>query len=64
MRKGDDVPYIMTAGHHTKGMNGAGWRRVPEALDDLELPRGLHVTFPTVLTYDYDRMTGDARSCL
>ena len=63
-RKGDDVPYLMTAGHHAKGLNGAGWRRVPAALDDLELPRGLHVAYPTVLSYYYDRMMGDDRSCL
>jgi len=25
-RKGDDVPYPMTAGHHAKGLNCAGWR--------------------------------------
>jgi len=64
VRKGDDVPYLMTAGHHAKGLNGAGWRRVPKALDDLELPRGLHVAYPTVLSYYYDRMMGDDRSCL
>jgi len=64
VRKGDDVPYLMTAGHHAKGLNGAGWRRVPEALDDLELQRGLHVAYPTVLSYYDDRMMGDDRSCL
>jgi len=64
VRKGDDVPYLMTAGHHAKGLSGAGWRRVPEALDDLELPRGLHVAYPTVLLYYYNRMMEDNRSCL
>jgi len=64
VRKGDDVPYLMTAGHHAKGLNGAGWRRVPAALDDLELPRGLHVAYPTVLSYYYERMMGYDRSCL
>jgi len=64
LRKGDDVPYLMTAGHHAKGLNGAGWRRVPAALDEMELPRGLHVAFPTVLSYYFDRMMGDDRSCL
>jgi len=64
VREGDDVPYLMTAGHHAKGLSGAGWRHVPEALDDLELPRGLHVTYPTMLSYYYDRMMGDDRSCL
>ena len=54
----------MTAGHHAKGLNGAGWRRVPAALDDLELPRGLHVAYPTVLSNYYDRMMGDDRSCI
>jgi len=49
VRKGDDVPHLMTAGHQAKGLNGAGWRRVPAALDDLELPRGLHVAYLTVL---------------
>jgi len=63
-RKSVDVPYLMTAGHHAKGLNGTDWRRVPEALDDLELPRGLHVAYPTVLSYYYDRMMGDDRSCL
>jgi len=63
-RKGADVPYLMTAGHHAKGLNGAGWRHVPEALGELELPRGLHVAHPTVLSYYYDRMIGDDRSCL
>jgi len=63
-RKGDDVPYLMTAGHHAKGLNGAGWRHVPEALGELELPRGLHVAYPTVLSYYYDGMMGDDRSCL
>jgi len=63
-RKGDDVPCLMTAGHHAKGLNGAGWRRVPEALDDFELPRGLHVAFPTVLSYYLDRTMGEDRSCL
>jgi len=63
-RKGDDVPYLMTAGHHAKGWNRAGWLRVPEALGELELPRGLHVAYPTVLSYYYDRMMGDDRSCL
>jgi len=24
VRKGDDVPYLMTADHHAKGLNGAG----------------------------------------
>jgi len=43
VRKGYDVPNLMTAGHQAKGLNGAGWRRVPEALDDLELRRELHV---------------------
>jgi len=64
VRKGDDVPYPMTAGHHAKGLNGAGWRRVPVALDDLELPQGLHVAYPTVLSYYYDHMMRDDRSCL
>jgi len=64
VRKSDDVPYLMTAGHHAKGLNGAGWRRVPEALEDLELPRGLHLAYPTVLSYCYDRMMGDDWSCL
>jgi len=63
-RKGDDVPYLMTAGHHAKGLNGAGWWRVPKALGDLELPRGLHVAYPTVLSYYYRRMMGDDVSCL
>ena len=45
-------------------MHGAGWRRVPEALGDLELPRGLQVAYPTVLSYNYDRMMGDDLSCL
>jgi len=63
-RKGDDVPYLMTAGDHAKGLNGAGWRRVPKALGELELPRRLHVAHPTVLSYSYDRMMGDDRSCL
>ena len=49
-RKGDDGPYLMTAGHHAMRMNGAGCRRVPAALEDLELPRGLHVAYPTVLS--------------
>jgi len=62
--KGDDVPYLMTAGHHAKGLNGVGWRHVPEALGELELPRGLHVAYPTMLSYYYDRMMGDDRSCL
>ena len=62
--KGDDVPYLMTAGHHAKGWNFAGWRRVPETLDALELPRGLHLAYLTVLSYDYDSMMGDDRSCL
>jgi len=64
VRKGEDVRYLMTAGHDAKGMNGAGWRRVPEALDDLELPRGLHVAYPTVLSCYYDSMMGDDRSYL
>jgi len=64
VRKGDEVPYLMTAGHLAKGLNGAGWRHVPEALDDLELPRGLHVAYLTVLSYYYDCMMGDDRSCL
>jgi len=63
-RKGDDVPYLMTAGHHAKGLNSAGWRRVPEALGEFELPRGLHVAYPTVLSYYYDRMMGHDRGCL
>jgi len=63
-RKGDDVPYLMTAGHHAKGLNSAGWWRVPEALGELKLPRGLHVAYPTVLSYYYDGMMGDDRSCL
>jgi len=63
-RKGDDVPYLMTAGHRAKGLNSAGWRRVPEALGELELPRELHVAYPTVLSYYYDGMMGDDRSCL
>jgi len=49
--KGDHVPYLMTASDHSKGLNGAGWLRVPEALGDLELPRGPHVAYPTVLSY-------------
>jgi len=64
VRKDDDVPYLMTAGHHAKGLNGAGWRRVPAVLDDLELPRGLHVAYFTVLSYYYTRMMGDDRSCI
>jgi len=28
VRKGHDVSYLMMAGHHAKGVNGAGWRRV------------------------------------
>jgi len=63
-RKGEDVPYLMTAGHHAEGLNGAGWRRGPEALGELELPRGLHVAYPAVLSYYYDRMMKDDRSCL
>ena len=63
-RKGDDVPYLMTAGHHAKRLSGAGWRRVPAALEDSKLPRGLHMAYPTVLSYSYDRMKGDDRSCL
>jgi len=63
-RKGDDVPYLMTAGHPAKGLNFAGWRRVPETLDALELLRGLHLAYLTVLSYDYDSMMGDDRSCL
>ena len=62
--KGDDVPYLITAGHHAKGFNGAGWWRVPEALGDLELPQELHVAYPTVLSYYYHRMMGDDISCL
>jgi len=64
VRECDDIPYLMTAGHHAKGWNRAGWRLVPEALDDLELSRGLHVAYPTVLSYYYNRMKGDGRSCL
>jgi len=64
VRNGDDVANLMTAGHHAKGLNGAGWRRVPEALEDLELPRGMHVAYPTGMSYYYDRMMGDDRSCL
>jgi len=64
VRKGDDVPYLMTAGHHAKGLNSAGWRRVAEALGELKLPRRLHVAYPTVLSYYYDRMMGDDRNCL
>ena len=63
-RKSEDVPYLMAPGHHAKGLNGAGWRLVKEALDDLELSRGLHVAYPTVLPYYYDRMMWDDRSCL
>jgi len=63
-RKGDDVPYLMTADHYAKGSNGAGWRHVPEALGELELPRRLHVAYPTVLSYYNDCMIGDDRSCL
>jgi len=63
-RKGDDVPYLMTAGHNAKGLNSAGWRRVPEALGAFKLPRWLHVANPTVLSYYYDCMMGDDRSCL
>jgi len=37
---------------------------MPAALDDLELPRGWHVAYPTVLSYYYDRMMGDDRGCL
>jgi len=48
--RGDDDPYLMTAGHHANGLSGAGWRHVPESLKDLELPWGLHVAYPTVLS--------------
>jgi len=63
-RKDEDVPYLMTAGHHAKGLSSAGCRRVPDALGELELPRGLHVAYPIVLSYYYDGMIGDDRSCL
>jgi len=63
-RKGDAVTYLMKAGHHAKGLNGAGWRRVPEALGDLELPRGLHVAYPILLSCYFYRKMGNDRSGL
>jgi len=63
-RKGDVVLYLMTAGHHAKGLNAAGWWHVPKALGAFELPRGFNVAYATVLSYYDDRMMGDDRSCL
>ena len=63
-REGDDVPYPMMAGHPANSLNGAGWRPVPEALGELMLPRGLQVAYPTMLSFVFDRMMRDDRSCI
>jgi len=37
---------------------------MPDALGELELPPGLQMAYPTVLSYVYDSMIGDDRRCL